>query len=78
VEAPAPGDAGKALERLKTQESIGPPSGLNRYLEATDSRGEKGPEDEPISLEVLHVSAHEGHRAPARGTERAGRTGPKA
>jgi hypothetical protein len=43
---------GKALKRIENPGEHRAPGGLNRHLEATDSQGEKGPEDEPLSQAV--------------------------
>jgi hypothetical protein len=43
---------GKALKRFENPGEHRAPGGLNRHLEATDSQGEKGPEDEPLSRAV--------------------------
>ena len=44
---------GKALERLKTQESTGPAGGLTHRLLVTNSQGEQGPEDEGLTERVF-------------------------
>jgi hypothetical protein len=49
VEALAQGDEGESPGEVENPGEHRVPGGLNRYLEATDSRGEKGPEDEPLS-----------------------------
>ena len=43
---------GKALTRIENPGEHRAPGSLNRYLVATDSQGEKGPEDEPLSQAV--------------------------
>jgi hypothetical protein len=50
VEAPAQGEERESPEEVENPGEHRAPSGLNRHLEATDSQGEKGPEDEPLSL----------------------------
>ena len=44
---------GKALERLKTQESTGPAGGLTHRLLVANSQGEQGPEDEGLAERVF-------------------------
>jgi hypothetical protein len=43
---------GKALKSIENPGEHRVPGGLNRHLETTDSQGEKGPEDEPLSQAV--------------------------
>jgi hypothetical protein len=49
VEAPARGDEGESPEEIENPGEHRAPDGINPRLGATNSRGEKGPEDEPIS-----------------------------
>jgi hypothetical protein len=49
VEAPAQGDEGGRPEEVENPGEHRAPDGLNTRLGATNFRGEKGPEDEPIS-----------------------------
>ena len=50
MEAPAQGDEGGNPEEVENPGEHRASDGLNTCLDATNSRGEKGPEDEPISL----------------------------
>jgi hypothetical protein len=52
VEARVQGDEGESPGEVENPGEHRAPGGLTRYLEATDSRGEKGLEDEPLSLSV--------------------------
>jgi hypothetical protein len=49
VEAPAQGDEGESPGEIENPGEHRAPNGINPRLGATYSRGEKGPEDEPIS-----------------------------
>jgi hypothetical protein len=49
TEALAQGDEGENPEEIENPGEHRAPGGLNRRLVATDSQGEKGPEDEPLS-----------------------------
>jgi hypothetical protein len=49
MEAPARDDEGEDLEEVENPGEHRAPDGLNNHLETTNSRGEKGPEDEPLS-----------------------------
>jgi hypothetical protein len=49
VEAPAQGDEGGTPEEVENPGEHRALDGLNTRLGATNFRGEKGPEDEPIS-----------------------------
>lgn len=48
--APAQGDEGRNPGEVENPGEHRAPDGINPRLGATNSRGEKGPEDEPISL----------------------------
>ena len=50
MEAPAQGDEGETPGEVENPGEHRASDGLNTRLEATNSRGEKGPEDEPFSL----------------------------
>jgi hypothetical protein len=50
VVAPAQGDEGESPGEVENPGEHRASDGLNTRLGATNSRGEKGPEDEPISL----------------------------
>jgi hypothetical protein len=52
VEARVQGDEGENPGEVENPGEHRAPGGLTHFLEATDSRGEKGLEDEPLSLSV--------------------------
>jgi hypothetical protein len=68
VEAPAQGDEGETLEEVENPGEHRAPDGINPRLGATNSRGEKGPEDEPISQRTacLRFRTRSGPRFVAR------------
>ena len=49
MEASAHGDEGETPEEIENPGEHRAPDGINPRVVATNSRGEKGPEDEPIS-----------------------------